>query len=96
MNPFPENTIPNSAELMDVFLRASARSGNSAREAYLARESLHGILRLARSEQLLEIRRSVDKLVPTSMRRPAPKRSKSRRAPRSQPGQKQFVFGREN
>jgi hypothetical protein len=96
MNPFPENTIPNSAELMDAFLRASAPSGNSTREAYLARESLQGILRLVRSEQLLEIRRSVDKLVPTSVRRQAPKRSKSRRTPRSQPGQKQFVFGREN
>jgi hypothetical protein len=96
MHPFPNNAIPSSVELMDVYLRSSARSGQSSREAYLARESLHGILRLARSEQLMEIRRSVDKLVPTSMRPQPVKRGKPKRSPRAQPGQKQFVFGREN
>lgn len=96
MNPFPANVLPSSAELMEAFLRASAYGGNSSREAYLARESLQGILRLARSEQLLEIRRSVDKLVPISVLPQPVKRSKPKRAPRTQPGQKQFVFGREN
>ncbi|MCM0044448.1 MAG: hypothetical protein NBV65_07450 [Burkholderiaceae bacterium] len=95
MNLFPANAIPTSGELMDAFLRASAQSGQSAREAWLAREVLQGLMRLARSEQLLDIRRSVDKLVPASIQTPA-KRSKSRRAPRTSAAQKQFVFGREN
>lgn len=96
MNPFPDNAMPNSVELMDVFLRSSANSGKSARETYLAREALHGLLRLARSEQLLEIRRSVEKLVPVAIRQQPVKRGKARRLPSAQPGQKHFVFGREN
>lgn len=96
MNLSPANATPSSGELMDAFLRASAQSGQSAREAWLAREVLQGLMRLARSEQLLDIRRSVDKLVPASMHTPPAKRSKSRRAPRTPTGQKQFVFGREN
>ncbi len=96
MNPLTDNAIPDSIELMDVFLRASANSGNSARETYLAREALQGLLRLARSEQLLDIRRSVDKLIPLPIRPQPVRRSKAKRTPRAQPGQKQFVFGREN
>lgn len=95
MNFFYGNAMPTSIELMEDFLRSSANSGRSTREAYLAREALQGILRLARSEQLLEIRRSVEKLVPASVRPQPVKRSKPRRTPRAQPGQKQFVFGRE-
>lgn len=79
-------------ELMEDFVHASARSGNSPRELYFMRETLHSLVRLAQSEQMLEIRRSVDKLVPASMR-PAGKR---RRLPRdAAPGQAQFVFGRD-
>ncbi len=96
MNLFPENAIPDSVELTEIFLSASARGGNSVREAYLARETLHGLLRLARSEQLLEIRRSVEKLVPLPMPAQPVRRAKAKRSPRAQPGQKQFVFGREN
>ncbi len=96
MNSFPENAFPDSVELMEVFLSASARSGNSAREAYLARETLQGLLRLVRSEQLLEIRRSVQKLVPSPVAAQPVRRTRAKRSPRAQPGQKQFVFGREN
>ncbi len=96
MNPIPDNVLPNSVELMEAFLLASKRSGGDARDAYLARETLHSILRLARNEQLFEIRRSVDKLVPASVHAQPAKRGKTRRAPRAHPGQKQFVFGREN
>lgn len=85
-------TPPGTDELMEDFVNASARSGNSPREMYLMRETMHSLMRLAQSEQMLEIRRSVDKLVPASMR-PA---SKRRRAPRdASPGQSQFVFGRD-
>lgn len=96
MHPLTANKAPDSHELLQDYLRAASRVGNSARETYLAREALLGIMRLALAEQLLDIRRSVDKLVPASLR-PQPTRSgKARRAPRKQPGQTQFVFGREN
>lgn len=96
MNPLTENALPHSVELMDVFLRAVANSSRTARETYLAREALQSLLRLARSEQLLDIRRSVDKLIPLPIRPQPVKRGKAKRAPRAQPGQRQFVFGREN
>lgn len=96
MNDFPENALPTSVELMESYLQASAQSGSSMREAYFAREALQSLLRLVRSEQLLDIRRSVDKLVPASVRPQHVKRAKTRRSPRPQSGQKHFVFGREN
>ncbi len=86
------DTPPGADELMEDFVHASARSGNSPRELYLIRETMHSLMRLAQSEQMLEIRRSVDKLVPASMRPPA----RRRRSPRdASPGQTQFVFGRD-
>lgn len=96
MHSYPVDWAPTSNDLMEDFLRASAGNGNSARERYLAREALLGILRLARSEQLLDIRRSVDRLVPASLRPQSVRRGKARRLPRNQPGQTQFVFGRES
>ncbi len=83
---------PGTDELMEDLVHSSARSGNSPRELYLMRETMHSLMRLAQSEQMLEIRRSVDRLVPASMR-PSGKR---RRMPRdASPGQTQFVFGRD-
>ncbi len=96
MNSCTVHPHPTSDELMEQFLRASATGGMSAREAYFAREVLLGLLRLSRSEQLLAIRRSVDKLVPASLRPQPVRRGKARRSPPSHPGQSQFVFGREN
>ena len=83
---------PGTDELMEDFVLASARSGDSPRELYLMRETLHSLMRLAQSEQMLEIRRSVDRLVPSSMR-PASRRKRTPRDP--SPGQTQFVFGRD-
>ena len=85
-------TPPGTDELMEDFVHSSARSGNSPRELYLMRETMHSLVRLAQSEQMLEIRRSVDKLLPASMR-PAARRRRSPRDP--SPGQTQFVFGRD-
>ncbi len=86
------DTPPGADELMEDFVHASARSGSSPRELYLMRETMHSLVRLAQSEQMLEIRRSVDKLVPASMR-PSARR---RRSPHdASPGQTQFVFGRD-
>jgi hypothetical protein len=89
---FDRDPAPDTDELMEDFIHSSARGGNSPRELYLLRETLHSLARLAHAEHMLEIRRSVDRLVPASMR-PSGKR---RRSPRdSSPGQTQFVFGRD-
>ncbi len=88
--------IPTSDDLMDEFLSASARGGASLREAWLAREALQSIMRVIRAEQLLEIRRSVNRLVPASLRSPSMKRPRTRRNQRKQPGQTQLAFGRED
>ncbi|MEO0317264.1 MAG: hypothetical protein RL404_941 [Pseudomonadota bacterium] len=89
---FAGEPTPGADELMEDFVQASARSGSSPRELYLMRETMHSLLRLAQSEQMLEIRRSVDKLLPASLR-PACKRRRMPRDP--SPGQTQFVFGRD-
>lgn len=96
MHSYPAHWAPTAEELTEDFLRASANTGNNAREIYLAREAMLSILRLARAEQLLDIRRSVDKLIPASLRTRALQRGKSRRQPPPHPGQTHFVFGREN
>lgn len=87
--------LPSSEELMQTFLRAMARNAGGTREGWLAREALHSIARLMRAEQLCEIRRSVNKLVPESLLPVPVKRPKSRRNPRRQPGQTQLAFGRD-
>ena len=89
---FASEPIRGIDELMEDFVHSSARSGNGPRELYLMRETMHSLVRLAQSEQMLEIRRSVDKLLPASMR-PAARRRRSPRDP--SPGQTQFVFGRD-
>ncbi len=88
--------MPSSDDLMEEFLCASARAGDGLREAWLAREALQSILRLTRSEQLLEIRRSVNRLVPASVWPQSVKRPRTRRNQRKQPGQTQLAFGRED
>jgi len=40
----------------------SVQAGKSAREQFLFRQSLHNLVRLARSELLLEIRRNAERL----------------------------------
>jgi len=88
--------MPSSDDLLDEFLCASARSDGSLREAWLAREALQSIMRLVRAEQLLDIRRSVNRLVPASVRPQSVKRPRTRRNQRKQPGQTQLAFGRED
>lgn len=80
---------------MQCFLRATSNNRGTAREGWLAREALQSIVRLVRAEQLCDIRRSVSKLVPESLLVTPVRRGKSRRNSRSQPGQTQLAFGRE-
>lgn len=84
---------PRTDELMEDFVYSSARCGNSPRELYFIREAMHSLVRLAHSEQMLDIRRSVDKLVPASMRPVGRRRRVIPNDPSS--GQAQFVFGRD-
>ena len=94
---FAGEPAPGADELMEDFIHSSSRGGNSPRELYLLRETLHSLVRLAHAERMLEIRRSVDRLVPASLRLASmPPTGKRRRLPRDpSPGQTQFVFGRD-
>lgn len=87
--------LPRTEDLMEEFLEASARSGNSARESYLLRETMHSLVRLLKSEQMLEVRQSVRKLVPESFCAKHIQRNKSRRSLASaHPNQAPLLFGR--
>jgi hypothetical protein len=82
-----------SEALMNTFLHSSARSGDSAREAWIARQAMLSIMRLVRSEQLLAIRCSVKQLVPDHLMANNIKSVRGRRLRGGHPGQTQFVFG---
>ncbi len=82
-----------SETLINTFLHSSTRTGDSAREAWLSRQAMLSIMRLVRSEQLLEIRRSVKRLVPEHLLAKHVKNGRGRRASGGYPGQSQFVFG---
>lgn len=60
---------PNVEELMGQFITSVAQKNTvSMREKYLMRETMQSLIRLTKSEQLLEIRTSVNKLIPASIR----------------------------
>lgn len=90
----PTPWLPDSKDLMEEFLHASTPESSDLRADWLAREALQSIMRLVRAEQLLEIRHSVNRLVPASIRPHSVKRP--RRGQRNEPGQTQFAFGRED
>ena len=69
-----------SDKLMKEFLIAATANQGSVREQYLLREAFYSLLRLARSEQLMDIRNSVNSLVPASLRAAAPRKSRGKRA----------------
>ena len=82
-------------ELIDELLATTGQHPLSLREQYLLRETLYSLTRLIRSEQLLEIRHSVTRLIPASLRPVHVRRGKGKRTmlmPAS--GQKNLVFGR--
>ena len=69
---------PNVEELMGQFITSIAQKNTvSMREKYLLRETMYSLVRLTKSEQLFEIRSSVNKLVPASMRIRHVRRSRS-------------------
>ncbi len=89
-------TATVSDELMEEFLNATADRLGTLREQYLMRETMYSLMRLARSEQLMDIRNSVNRLVPASLRAAPVRRAKSKRnASASCAGQRGFAFGKQ-
>lgn len=82
-------------ELIDELLATTGQHPMSLREQYLLRETLYSLTRLIRSEQLLEIRQSVARLIPASLRPLHVRRGKGKRnSTMPTPGQKNLAFGR--
>lgn len=83
-------------ELIKKMLASKGKKPITLREQYLQRETLYSLTRLARSEQLIEIRQSVTRLIPATLRPIHIRRSKGRRnGPVPSPGQINLAFGRQ-
>lgn len=85
-----------SDQLIEEFLSTASHSLGSSRERYLLRETMYSLLRLARAEQLLDIRHSVNRLVPASLRHAPTRRAKNKRQHGSFcPSQRRLAFGKQ-
>ncbi len=83
-------------ELIEKMLASTGENPNNPREQYLLRETLYSLTRLVRSEQLIEIRQSVTRLIPATLRPIHIRRGKGRRnGPSPAPGQINLAFGRQ-
>lgn len=82
-----------SDSLIDEFLTNTELRLCSLREQYLLRETMYSLMRLARSEQLLAIRQSVNRLVPASLQAHYVKRPRGKRGPAA--GQHKLAFGKQ-
>lgn len=59
---------PNMEVLMRNFITTVARKNAvSSREKYLQRETIHSLIRLTKSEELMSIRSRVKKLIPAPL-----------------------------
>ena len=90
---YPFESDITSEILMNTFLHSSTLVGDSAREIWLSRQAMLSLMRLVRSEQLLEIRHSVQKLVPSDLLVRSVRSGRNKRVNGGHPGQTQFVFG---
>ncbi len=91
---YANEPLPRSEDLMDEFLEASVKSKGSARESYFLRETMLSLVRLLKSEQLADMRQSVNKLVPSSIRPKPVRRSRGQRPSFSHTGQSDLLLGR--
>ena len=91
---YANEPLPRSEDLMNEFLEASVKSQGSARELYLLREAVLSLARLMKSEQLADMRQSVNKLVPASLRPRPVRRGRGRRHPFINSGQSDLLLGR--
>lgn len=82
-------------ELIDELLATTGKHAMSLREQYLLRETLYSLTRLVRSEQMLEIRQSVARLIPASLRPVHIRHAKGKRNSTVLfTGQRNLAFGR--
>ena len=86
--------MPRSEDLMNEFLDASVKSQGSAREDYLLREAVLSLARLVKSEQLADMRESVNKLIPASLRPRPVRRGRGRCRLFIHSGQSDLLLGR--
>jgi hypothetical protein len=69
--------IPNTELSIEDLVAVVCGAEATAREKHVCRESLRGLVRLAKSEQMLEIRTSADRLTGTYAARVARRRAKA-------------------
>lgn len=93
---YPLKSDVNFDTLMNTFLHSSTHTGDRAREIWLSRQTLLSLMRLVKSTQLLDIRKSVRQLVPADLMLRPVRSLRSKRLTGGQPGQTQFVFGGDN
>ena len=86
--------LPRSKDLMNEFLDASIKSQGSAREDYFLRETVLSLARLVKSEQLADMRQSINKLIPASLRPRPVRRGRGRRRLFIHSGQSDLLLGR--
>ena len=91
---YSREPLPRSEELVHEFLDASVKSTGDERESYFLRETMLSLVRLLKSEQLLDIRQNVNKLVPTSLRPKPVKRGRGQRSPFNHSGQSDLLLSR--
>lgn len=87
-------SLPRSDDLINEFLDASVKNQGSAREIYLFRETMLSLTRLLKTEQLADMRQSVNKLIPSSLRPRSIRRSRGHRRPFVHSGQSDLLLGR--
>ncbi len=73
--------------LIEDLLNATCGSHANAREKFVFREALLGLVRLAKAEQVLEMRRSLGKLIGNSAFAAAHQKTKSRQRNQGHSGQ---------
>ena len=94
MKSDPMTTANSSDSLIEEFLKSVCPEPGGLREAYLARQTMYSLMRLVKAEQLLDIRHSVNRLVPASLQPKPIKRPRGKRA--STTGQHKLVFGKQD
>ena len=85
---------PSTDELMAKFITTVAqKNAVSMREKYLLRETMHSLVRLSKSEQMLQIRLNINKLIPASIRPQHIRRGRARHQPVHLSAQGKLAFG---
>ena len=93
MKSDPMMTANISDDLIEEFLTNVEPGLSGLREQYLLRETMYSLMRLMRSEQLLAIRQSVNRLVPASLQAQPVRRTRSKRFIAA--GQHKLAFGKQ-